>query len=79
MLQLGSFVEFGSLQTIRAWHIVGRLGGCNAMNMQVSCFSLLPWEPNFLSLSFFLSIYSEFLKHNCIAYRTGIISAAVTV
>ncbi|KAG5001021.1 hypothetical protein JHK87_022093 [Glycine soja] len=29
-------VEFGSLQTIRAWHIIGRLGGCNAMNMQLS-------------------------------------------
>ncbi|PON32290.1 LRR domain containing protein [Parasponia andersonii] len=23
-------------QTIRAWHIVGRLGGCNSMNMQLS-------------------------------------------
>lgn len=24
-----------SFQTIRSWHIVGRLGGCNSMNMQV--------------------------------------------
>ncbi|KAB5527584.1 hypothetical protein DKX38_021431 [Salix brachista] len=24
------------LQTFRSWHIVGRLGGCNSMNMQLS-------------------------------------------
>ncbi|KAL5141388.1 hypothetical protein HKD37_09G024745 [Glycine soja] len=24
------------MKTIRAWHIIGRLGGCNAMNMQLS-------------------------------------------
>lgn len=23
------------VQTIRSWHIIGRLGGCNSMNMQV--------------------------------------------
>lgn len=49
MLLLGNFVKFGSLQTIRAWHIVGRLGGCNAMNMQVS-FYLLPCTLIFLFL-----------------------------
>ncbi|KAK6941421.1 Protein of unknown function DUF3531 [Dillenia turbinata] len=27
---------FSSMQTIRSWHIVGRLGGCNSMNMQLS-------------------------------------------
>ncbi|RZB91118.1 hypothetical protein D0Y65_023496 [Glycine soja] len=29
-------VFLSSIQTIRAWHIIGRLGGCNAMNMQLS-------------------------------------------
>ena len=28
------------LQTIRSWHIVGRLGGCNSMNMQVQFLKL---------------------------------------
>ncbi|KAK9101149.1 hypothetical protein Scep_024579 [Stephania cephalantha] len=23
------------MQTIRSWHIIGRLGGCNSMNMQI--------------------------------------------
>lgn len=47
MLLSGNFVEFGSLQAIRAWHIIGRLGGCNSMNMQVS-FPFLPWMSSFL-------------------------------
>ncbi|XP_055807297.1 uncharacterized protein LOC129876034 [Solanum dulcamara] len=32
--------------TIRSWHIVGRLGGCNSMNMQLSQ-SLLDKRPNY--------------------------------
>lgn len=54
-------VEFGSLQTIRSWHIIGRLGGCNAMNMQVS-FSLLQLIQNFHSPFPFL--WNS--KHGCL-------------
>lgn len=31
-----NIVDLACLQTIRSWHIIGRMGGCNSMNMQVN-------------------------------------------
>lgn len=34
-------ISLFSGQTIRSWYIIGRLGGCNSMNMQVSFVSCM--------------------------------------
>ncbi|RXH74686.1 hypothetical protein DVH24_029407 [Malus domestica] len=31
-----NILDLACLQTIRSWHIIGRMGGCNSMNMQLS-------------------------------------------
>ncbi|KAL6224131.1 hypothetical protein ACLB2K_002987 [Fragaria x ananassa] len=31
-----NLVDLACVRTVRSWHIIGRLGGCNSMNMQLS-------------------------------------------
>ena len=87
----GRMVEYSSwsgvLQTIRAWHIVGRLGGCNSMNMQVILIHLpnqLIQSPRACCLSVWSVLLLDNSKHIFLSYwlikkHSNIICAAITI